>query len=148
MTLTKPVFASLFIGMLLMLGPLCGPICAGDMTLGEQLEREMWKDIKARNWNSVSEKIAPAFQSAHVDGARDRDGEIALIKGLALGNYTLSNFKVTEQGGVIVVTYFVSVEETIDNTRLSSAPATRLSVWTQTDGRWQWIAHVNLRALK
>jgi len=84
----------------------------------------------------------------HDDGARNREQEIELLKGLNIGEYTLSNFEVTQNGPVIIATYFVSVEETIEGKRLSTKPAPRLSVFLKTDSGWQWTAHANLNPLK
>ena len=39
---------------------------------GEEMEKQMWEDIKAKNWKAVENKIAEGFQSVHPDGARDR----------------------------------------------------------------------------
>jgi hypothetical protein len=114
---------------------------------GETLERQMWGDMKAKNWPAVEARIAQAFQSIHPDGVRDRTGEIALIKGLKLGEYTLKDFKVTQNGGDLIVTYWISVQETIDAKRLSTKPAMRLSIWKKTRAGWQWIAHANLNPM-
>lgn len=121
---------------------------ASDLGPGEDLERQMWKDLKAKNWERVESRIAEGFQSIHQDGARDRNQEIALLKGLNLGDYTLSDFKETSSGGTIVVTYFISVKETIDGKILGTAPAGRISIWVKTDKGWQWAAHANLNPLK
>jgi hypothetical protein len=70
------------------------------------------------------------------------------MKGVNLGRYTLSNFKVTQNGPVIIVTSFVSLEETIKGKRLpATKPAARLGAWLKADGGWQWIIHANLRSL-
>jgi hypothetical protein len=45
---------------------------------GEKMERQMWEDIKAKNWKAVESKIADGFQSVHPDGASDRANEISL----------------------------------------------------------------------
>ncbi|MGH7981693.1 MAG: hypothetical protein ACREFF_00940 [Candidatus Udaeobacter sp.] len=58
---------------------------------GEKIERQMWEDIKAKNWETVEGKIAENFQSVHADGARDRAGEITLIKKLGVGQVALSD---------------------------------------------------------
>jgi hypothetical protein len=92
--------------------------------------------------------MASGFQSAHQHGAHNRDQEIALIKGVNLGEYTLSDFKVTQTGPAVIVTYLASVEETIEGKRLGSQPAARLDVFLETDRGWQWITHANLRPLK
>src|SRR5947208_13840546 len=65
---------------------------------GEKLERQMAADIKAKNWNAVESRIADGFQSVHPDGPRDRVGEIAVLKKMNFGDFTLSNFKSTVIG--------------------------------------------------
>jgi hypothetical protein len=60
---------------------------------GEKMERQIWEDIKAKNWEAVEGKIAEGFQSVHADGARDRAGEITLIKKLNVGRVALSDFR-------------------------------------------------------
>ena len=104
----------------------------------------MWEDIKAKNWKAVENKIADEFQSVHSDGARDRAGEIALIKNLNVGKIALSDFKLTVNGDNIVVSYMISAQETIDLERLPTKPASRLSVWKKGASGWQWICHANL----
>lgn len=115
---------------------------------GEELVRELWADIRANNVDAVERKLSTGFQSVHQDGSRNRDQEIALIKALKLGEYTLTDFSITQDGPVIVAIYFVSVEETIEGKRLSSEPAPRLSVFLETDDGWKWTAHANLKPLK
>ncbi len=119
-----------------------------ELALGEDLVRELWNDFKTQNISALEKKIAPGFQSIHEDGARDVEAELKLLRELNLGEYTLSNFKVTQVGPAIIVSYFVSAEETIDGQRLSTKPAARLTIFLKTDTGWQWIAHANLNPLK
>src|SRR6266550_4805812 len=114
---------------------------------GEKMERQIWADMKAKNLAAVEAKIAPGFQSVHPDGARDRAGEIALIKGLNVGPYTLKDFKVTKSGDLLIVTYSITVAETVDGKKLPARPAMRQSVWAKNAAGWQWIAHANLNPL-
>jgi Domain of unknown function (DUF4440) len=111
---------------------------------GEKMEKQMWEDIKAKNWKAVESKIADGFQSVHPDGARDRANEISLIKNLDVGQVVLSGLKSTVNGDNIVVTYMISAQETIDLERLPTKPAPRLSVWKKGASGWQWICHANL----
>ena len=115
---------------------------------GEKLERQMADDIKAKNWNAVEAKIAEGFQSVHPDGVRDRAGEIALLKQMNFGNFTFGNFKSTTIGDNIVVTFTMTVAETIDSKRLPAKPAYRLSVWKKGPNGWQWISHANLTPIR
>jgi hypothetical protein len=111
---------------------------------GEKMEKQIWEDIKAKNWKAVESKIADGFQSVHPDGVRDRAGEIALIKDLNVGETVLSDLKSTESGDNIVVTYMISAQETIDLERLPTKPMPRMSVWKKGTSGWQWICHANL----
>lgn len=119
-------------------------IHSGPGTEGEHLEREIWDNMKTFNWSELEKKIAPEFQSIHKDGPRDRTGELALIKNLNLGKYNLSNFKSSRQGDTLIVTYAISVDETIDDRRSSGRTTNRMSIWRNNKGQWQWLAHANL----
>ena len=131
---------------LLIVASIAGSLSAQTVD-AEKLERQMWADMKAGNWAAIDARLAPAFQSVHPDGARGKAAELALMKGLKLGDYTLANFKVTRNANQIIVTYSVSVAETIDGKRTTTAPAMRLSVWAKNGSHWQWIAHANLKPL-
>jgi hypothetical protein len=111
---------------------------------GEKMERQMWEDIKVKNWKAVEGKIAEGFQSVHGDGTRGRAGEITLIKKLNVGQVALSDFRSTMNGDNIVVTYMISAQESIDLERLPTKPAPRLSVWKKGASGWQRICHANL----
>lgn len=115
---------------------------------GEHLERQMWADMKALNMKEIEKKIAPDFQSIHLDGQRNRSQELELIKNLKLGDYTLSNFKTTQENDTIAVTYTISVTETIDERHLSKKPSFRMSIWKKNkNNHWEWFAHANLISL-
>ncbi len=120
---------------------------SSSLVQGEKLVRKFWADIKTRDIAAIEKYMAKGFQSVHQDGTRTREQEIELIKGLYLGEYTLSNFKVTQNRPVIVATYLVSVKETINGKRLSSEPAARLSIFLKKDDGWKLIAHANLKSL-
>ena len=121
---------------------------ADEKALGEKLLRQLWADIKKPDMNAIEKTIAQGFQSVHQFGANSRAQEIKLIKGLKLGNYTLTDIEITRNGPVIIATYFISVEEIIKGERLSKKPAPRLSVFLKTESGWKWIAHANLKPLK
>ena len=121
---------------------------ASDTGLGEQLLQQLWAHMKKADVAMLQQTTAAGFQSVHQNGARSRSQEMALIGDLKLGDYTLSDIKITRNGPAIVATYFVAVEETIAGKRLTKKPAPRLSVFVQTDQGWQWMAHANLRALQ
>jgi len=120
-------------------------LAAAEPPDGEALVQQVWRLMKANDQAELAALMAPGFQAVHDHGAVGKDGELALIGQLALGEYRLSEFKTTMAGDVIVVTYRVSVAETIDGKRLDKAPAMRLSVFVKADGAWRWAAHANLK---
>lgn len=117
-------------------------------TDGEKLVRQLWSDFNSTDEALLNNWLSDAFQSAHEDHARDKADEVKLLMELHLGKYTLDNFKSTQDGHTLVVTYTVSVHEMIDNKWLPTAPAERLSVFTYDEGDWKWIAHANLNPMK
>jgi hypothetical protein len=119
-----------------------------EKSLGEKLLYQLWSDMEKPDMAAIENTIAEGFQSVHQFGSSNREQEIETIRGLKLGNYTLSDIKITRNGPVIIATYFVSVKETIKGKLLSKKPAPRLSVFLKTDSGWKWIAHANLKPLK
>ena len=116
--------------------------------MGKKLLTQIWENMKTTNMKEVEKTLAKGFQSVHQFGADDRDQQIKLIKNLKLSDYTLTKIKITQNGPVIVATYFVAVAETIKGKRLVKKAAPRLSMFLKTADGWKWIAHANLRPLK
>lgn len=119
-----------------------------DAALGERLLREVWQAMKTSDMQTLENTLAPGFQSVHQYGASDRGDELALIRDLELGDYTLSDIRVTRNGPVIVATYAVTVAETLQGKRLERRPAPRMSVFVKTEQGWQWMAHANLNPVQ
>lgn len=71
-------------------------------------------------------------------------GEIALLKQMNIDDFVLTNFKSTVVGDNIVVTFTMTVAQTIDGKQLPAKPAYRLSVWKKGAAGWQRISHANL----
>ena len=114
---------------------------------GEKLLKQFWAATKSGDTTQQAKIFAKALQSVHEDGARDRAQELDLLKKVNIGEYTLSDIKITEQGPVIVATYFAEVAETLAGKRLPEPKAARLTVFLKTDDGWQAIAHANLNLL-
>ncbi len=115
--------------------------------MGKKLLERFWMAVKNNDMNSIDQILAPGFQSVHQYGSGDRRNELELIKKLHIDSYTLTKIKVTRNGPAIVITYFVSVEETIKGKRLSKTPAPRMTVFVETEAGWQLTAHANLKPM-
>lgn len=133
--LLKTIFLGLFLSVQLSL--------YADASQGEALERKMWEYMRDHKWNDLANKTAPYFQSAFFEGAQNREQFLRVVKTSNIGDFTFSNFETTEAPGILVVTYEVSVSETIGGNPISSK-AVRLSVWQKNNNEWQWIAHAVL----
>lgn len=114
---------------------------------GEVLEKELWEDIKAKKWATIQNKMATNYQSVYEGGTRDRNQELSFLKTLKLADYQLSNMKVSEGKGILIVTYTVSTGSQ-DKKQPAEGSSTRMSVWQNSGGTWQWVAHANLEPLE
>jgi len=120
-----------------------------NQALGERIVRQLWADVKATNMKALQKWFASGYQSVDATaGVMNREQEIETIKGLTLGKYELSKFKVTRNGPVMVVTYFATAPQTIKGKQLSGAPALRLTVFLKKESGWKWIAHASLMPTK
>ncbi len=140
--------------LLLVLACICLVFCMAlpaaaedDQALGKLLAHNFFALIAAKDWPVMEKHLAPCFQSVHSDGGRDRAQEMALLKKIKLGEYKLADFKTTRRGDILVVTYTVSVAETIAGKRTNKVPAPRLSVFSHNKTTWQLLAHANLKPL-
>ena len=150
---TSPIIKEAFVKklwILLVLGIFVAtPVfAAGDINeLGKSLVVDVWSKMKAGDTKALSQMMSDGFQSVHTEGAIGKKAEIDLIAGLNLGDYTLTEFATTVDGPVMVVTYMVSVAETIEGVRLNKHPAARMTVFVNTGDAWKWIGHANLKPI-
>jgi len=89
--------------------------------------------------------LAPEFQIVRDTG--DHLGKDAyLLNPASVATYSLSDLVVTQGSDVLVVSYVVTTEETINGVTQSTAKP-RLSVFRWVDGGWHLAAHSNFGAL-
>ncbi len=118
-----------------------------DPQMGNSLVKQLWDQLSSKDTAAINLFMAKSFQAVHEDGANDKQKEIKLISGLAITTYKINDIISTQNDNVIITTYMVSVEETIEGERLSKTPAARMSVFVKNEGKWQWLAHANLKPL-
>ena len=114
---------------------------------GERLERLWWDQQKNQDIAGLTKLMSPAFQSVNSKGAQDLAFNMAIIKAEKLGNYELSNIKVTQSQDNLIVTYQIKVPENYLGKKMSPKLHYRLDVWTKTAAGWQIIAHANLNPI-
>jgi plastocyanin/ketosteroid isomerase-like protein len=110
---------------------------------GRQLEEELSDALQRKNWEVVAKLLAPSFQSAGVEGVRDRAAEIAMLKGRDFTPHGVG-FRVTYSGDVAILTY-QSYHYGRDPSGTPQRKASRvLSVWRMTNAGWQQIARAEI----
>lgn len=101
--------------------------------------------MKNNQTEQAASFLAPQFQSIHTDGiARNKAQEVELIKNLNMKSYHLTNFKFSQNGNTMVVTYFDKGAEEIDNNSIDPTKAGRMAVLQKQNGKWVIIAYANL----
>ncbi len=105
-------------------------------TGGEQLDRQLWREISAQNWEELRKHLASTFTLTTTAGSFDREGAIGEWKRWQAGNYSLGDFVVKPNGADMVVSYTM-----VQGAGEGGANAFRsMSVWQQVNGDWLLIA--------
>ena len=113
-------------------------------TGGEALERNLWKDIKAKNWTELERHIAANFTSINPNGMNDRPGALARFKTFEVEEYSFGDVDTQMNGNTFVVTYTLVLKGTRNGEPLSQQPRRMMSVWQQQKTGWVLIAHSSI----
>lgn len=104
--------------------------------------------MKSKNLDKASNFLAPQFVSIHTDGiVRNKADEIALIKQLTIKDYKLSDFKFSQSGSVVVVTYNMDADELLDKEPIDYNSDGRVAVLQKQNNEWLILSYANLDEL-
>lgn len=104
--------------------------------------------MKNHDLDQAGHYLAPQFVSIHTDGlVRNKAGELELIKNLQMKSYDLTDFKFSQSGNIIVVTYKDKGQEMIDKLSINSQAAGRMAVLQKQGKAWLIVAYANLDTL-
>lgn len=117
------------------------------MLKGGRLETLWWDMQKNQDIEGLTKIMSPAFQSINSKGAQDLAFNLAIIKSEKLGDYRLSNIKVTQSQDNLIITYQIAVSENYLGKSMSAKPHYRMDVWKKSSTGWQIIAHANLNPI-
>ena len=112
----------------------------------ENLERLSVELIQEKNWVALEKMLAPGCQFVSSKGAYDKDSALSLMKEMNLGPVRFKDFKVTQAGDNLIVSFWLAAIEDSEGVALSPEYSPRLSVWKKMDSRWQCIAYADLIA--
>jgi hypothetical protein len=110
----------------------------------EELERLSVKLIQDKNWVALESMLDPACQFVGMSGACDRASAMSLMKEMNLGPVKFKDFKVTQAGDNLIISFWLAALEFHEGKELSPEYAPRLSVWKKTSNQWQCIAYADL----
>ena len=105
----------------------------------------LWNDFLTANVYDLNKFTSKEFQSAHIDGARNKTQELQLIANLNMTNYSLAQIKQTKTHDVRIFTYMATTTETVGGSPVT-VTSERISVFQKHGNSWFWIAHANLPA--
>ena len=115
-------------------------------TEAEELERLSIKLIQDKNWSALEAMLDPACQFVGMNGACDRASAMSLMKEMNLGPVKLKDFKVTQAGDNLIVSFWLAALEFRDGKELSPNYSPRLSIWKKVSNQWLSIAYADLIA--
>jgi hypothetical protein len=109
-------------------------------TGGEQLERQLWREIAQQNWPEVERHLATNFTLAVPNGFLGPGEAMQYWKQLQLQDYSLGDFKIKPNGADVTVAYTAVVHGTRQGEPVSADPMHVMSLWQEVGGRWVLIA--------
>ena len=113
-----------------------------DATGGEGLERNFWKEVKAKNWNELDRHLAGNYISyTPEEGRMDRAATVAHLQQLQLDEFSLGNLESELNGRTLVVTYSITMRGSFAGQPLPAAPVRMMTVWQEQNAGWMAIAH-------
>lgn len=113
-----------------------------EATGAEGLERNYWKDVKAKNWSELDRHLAGNYISfTPEEGRLDRQAALDHLKLLQLDDYSLGDFQVELNSQTLVVTYTITMRGSYAGQPLPAAPVRMMTVWQQQKAGWLALAH-------
>ena len=110
-------------------------------TGGEALERQLWNEIKARNWPELEKHLAPLFVANTSTLTLDRAAAVQRWKQFELQSVNVADIQTQPAGTDFVVTANVTLSGTVAGNPIPAEPFRTMTVWQQTSNGWVAVAH-------
>lgn len=108
-------------------------------------EKAAWQAFKDKKGDDFKKIIHADFRGIYAEGAVDMAAELKDMQKWDMKSFAISDFKAASFGDVVVTTYTVTIEATIDG-KDRSGTFNAGSVWKKEKGDWQGIFHTNIKA--
>lgn len=113
---------------------------------GQALVERFFTLLQNQDRQELKVFLAANFQSVRANGGVQDKGSY-LVDPPKVDSFTISKLKGTQSNGLLVVSYRLSVSETIGGVEQPGRPAPRLSVFHRESGAWRLSAHANFGAI-
>ncbi len=107
----------------------------------KRLEERSVAFIQEKNWQALEQLMSPACQFVTGQGSVGRTEAVKLMKEMNPGEVHFKDFKVTQAGPNLIVSFWLSASEMIGGKLLSTEFSPRLSVWQRVGADWQCVAY-------
>jgi hypothetical protein len=112
-------------------------------TGGEQLERQFWAEIQAKNWNELEKHLEPNFVATSGDARHNRAASIERWKQYEIQSVNIAEVQVQSAGADFVVTAAVTVNGTAGGKPITTGPVQTMTVWQQVSKGFVAVAHAD-----
>ena len=117
-----------------------------DKAAMEAKEKSAWQAFKDKNADAFKKVVDKDIRCVYADSISNMENELAVMQKWDMKSFEFSDFEIfSDEKDVIVTTYKVKVEGTVDGKDMSGAYNAG-SVWKLENGQWLAIFHTNIKA--
>ncbi len=111
----------------------------------EAKEKAAWQAFKDKNADAFKKLVDKDVRAVYPEGVSNMQKELADMQKWAMKSFEISDFDMfSDEKDVIVTTYKVKVEGTVDGKDMSGTYNAG-SVWKLENGQWLAIFHTNIK---
>ena len=110
-------------------------------TGGEQLEKQFWDDVRAKNWKDLEPRLAETMVCTSPEATRDRAASLDRWKKWDLQSASVSDVQVQSAGADFIVTAVVTITGTLNGQPAPPQPVHTMTVWQQVSKGFVVVAH-------
>ena len=116
-----------------------------DKAAMEAKEKSAWQAFKDKNADAFKKVVDKDVRCVYADSISNMQNELAVMQKWDMKSFEFSDFDMfSDEKDVIVTTYKVKVEGTVDGKDMSGTYNAG-SVWKMENGQWLAIFHTNIK---
>lgn len=120
---------------------------ANPRSQGRVLVQRFFTLLREEDSSGLNALLAPSFQVVRANGGVQNKASY-LADPPKIDRFRITKVKGTRNAGALVVSYQLTVIETIGGIDQPTKPSPRLSVFHRQNGAWRLVAHANFNAIR